>query len=344
METALIGLPGCGKTTIFSALSGQSVTPGRRAHLAEVAVPDERVEKLGALFPTAKRTHAAVLLKDLPIEAGEQGGLPPAALAEMRTADALTVVVRAFLDASVPHPLQSVDPARDLRRVLDSLAFSDFAACEGRLERLVKEGKKDSREYRALQRISELLEAGQLAGKAALGSEELRLLSGFAFLTAKPLLVVVNIGESSADTQAVLKTAEAQGLETFLIHGLQEMEISQLPPEEQRDFLADLGLSEPTRERFLHALYRSLGLISFLTASDKEVRAWSLPAGATALRAAGRIHSDLEKGFIRAEVIALEELLAEGGFAQARKSGKLRLEGKDYVVRDGEVLTIRFNI
>jgi ribosome-binding ATPase YchF (GTP1/OBG family) len=156
--------------------------------------------------------------------------------------------------------------------------------------------------------------------------------------------VVVNVGESSADTAAVRQTAEAQGLELFLIHGKQEMEIAQLEPQEQREFLSDLGLTEPTRDRFLHALYRSLDLISFLTASDKEVRAWSLPSGSSALRAAARVHSDMEKGFIRAEVIALDELLAEGGFAQARKSGRLRLEGKEYVVRDGEVLTIRFNI
>jgi GTP-binding protein YchF len=344
METGLIGLPASGKTTIFSALSGQSVAPGRRTHLAEVAVPDERVEKLGTLFPSAKRTHATVLIRDLPVEASEHGGLSPATLAEMRTIDSLTVVVRAFLDPAVPHPLQSVDPARDLRRLLDSLAFSDYAVAEARLERLVKEGKKASREYQALEHISQRLAGGQLAGRAAMGGEELRLLSGFAFLTAKPLIVVVNVGESSADTAAVRQTAEAQGLELFLIHGKQEMEIAQLEPQEQREFLSDLGLTEPTRDRFLHALYRSLDLISFLTASDKEVRAWSLPSGSSALRAAARVHSDMEKGFIRAEVIALDELLAEGGFAQARKSGRLRLEGKEYVVRDGEVLTIRFNI
>jgi ribosome-binding ATPase YchF (GTP1/OBG family) len=253
-------------------------------------------------------------------------------------------VVRAFLDPAVPHPLQSVDPARDLRRLLDSLAFSDYAVAEARLERLVKEGKKAGHEHQALEHISQLLAAGQLAGRAATGGEELRLLSGFAFLTAKPLIVVANVGESSADTNGVRQAAEAQGLEMFVIHGRQEMEIAQLEPQEQREFLSDLGLTEPTRDRFLHALYHSLDLISFLTASDKEVRAWSLPSGSNALRAAARIHSDMEKGFIRAEVIALDELLAAGSFAQARKSGRLRLEGKEYVVRDGEVLTIRFNI
>jgi GTP-binding protein YchF len=344
METALIGLPGCGKSTLFAALSGQGVTPGRRTLLAEVAVPDQRVERLGSLFPSAKRTQATVLVKDLVVEFSPEGGLGSATLAELRTTEAITLVLRAFLDPAVPHPLDTVDPARDLRRLLDSLIFSDYAISEARLERLVKEGRKASREHQLLEQISQHLGSGQLAGRDAVREEELRLLSGFAFLTAKPILVVANIGESSVDTAAVQRSAEALGLELFLIHGRQEMEIAQLKPEEQRDFLADLGLNEPTRDRFLHALYRSLNLISFLTASDKEVRAWSVPRGSTALRAAGRIHSDMEKGFIRAEVIALEELLAEGGLAQARKSGRLRLEGKEYTVQDGEVLTIRFNL
>jgi GTP-binding protein YchF len=344
METGLIGLPGSGKTTLFGALSGRSGAAGRRPHLAEVTVPDERVEKLGALFPSARRTHATVLLKDMAVDSSEQGGLSPAALAEIRNSDALTVVVRAFLDPALPHPLGSVDPARDLRKLLDSLAFSDFSVAEARLERLVKEGKKANREHQMLEHISQRLAAGELVGRGALGEEELRLLSGFSFITAKPIIVAANAGEPGADTSAVREAAEALGLELFVIHGRQEMEIAQLAPEEQREFLAELGLAEPTRSRFLHALYRALNLISFLTCSDKEVRAWSVPGGSTALRAAGRIHSDMEKGFIRAEVISLDQLLAEGGFAQAKKSGKLRLEGKEYVVQDGEVLTIRFNI
>jgi hypothetical protein len=344
MEIGLIGLPGCGKSTLFAALSGHTVAAGRRQLLAEVAVPDQRVERLGALFPKAKRTHATVLLKDLPVEFSPEGGLAPATLAELRSTDAIALVLRAFLDPAVPHPLGSVDPARDLRRLLDSLAFSDYSIAEARLARLEKEGKKGSREHQLLGQISQRLGSGQLAGRGAGREEELHLLSGFAFLTSKPIIVVADIGESGADTDAVKRAAEAQGLELFVIHGRQEMEIAQLKPEEQRDFLADLGLAEPTRDRFLNALYRSLNLISFLTASDKEVRAWSVPRGSTALLAAGRVHSDMEKGFIRAEVIGLEELLAEGGFAQARKSGKLRLEGKDYPVQDGEVLTIRFNV
>jgi len=343
METGLIGLPSSGKSTIFAALSGGEAG-GRRAHIAEVPVPDERLGKLWEMFPTAKRTYATVVIKDLAVEAGEKGGLAPAALAEMRSFDALALVLRAFLDPAVPHPLESVDPARDLRRVLDSLAFADYAVAETRLERLVKEGRKGSREHQLLEQLSARLAEGGLIGRAALAPEEQRLLSGFSFLTAKPLLAIVNEGEVTAEVAPVAALAAALGLELIVIHGKQEMEIAQLPPGEQQAFLADLGLEAPTRDRFLRQVYHCLNLISFLTAGDKEVRAWSLPRGATALKAAGRIHTDMEKGFIRAEAIVCERLVSEGGFAQAKKNGTLRLEGKEYVVQDGDVLTIRFNL
>jgi len=345
METGLIGLPFAGKSTMFTALSGQDAAGGgRRAHVADVPVPDVRVEKLGEMFPTAKRTHATVVVRDLPVEFSDKGGLAPATLADLRGLDAMALVLRAFLDPAVPHPLESVDPARDLRRLLDSLTFSDYAAAETRLERLVKEGGKGGREYQLLEQLAGRLSEGRLIGSSGLSPEEQRQLSGFAFLTAKPLILVVNEGESTAEVAPVEQQARALGLDLFVIHGRQEMEIALLSPEDQSAFLADLGLSEPTRTRFLRQLYRSLNLISFLTAGDKEVRAWSIPRGTSALKAAGRIHSDLEKGFIRAEVIAYERLVAEGGFAQAKKSGTLRLEGKEYRVEDGDVLTIRFNL
>lgn len=345
MEIGLIGLPLCGKTTIFSALSGQSPAPaGRKPHLAEVQVPDERVEKLTAFFGKEKKIHVTVLLKDLPIEFNEKGGLSPAALAEIRGSDALAVVLRAFLDEAVPHPLESIDPPRDLRRLLDSLIFSDYQIIENRLDRLVKEGKKDSREFQLLEHLSERLGSGSLIGRGALKEEGEAALTGFRFLTVKPLIMVVNSGERSAGTAGIREQAQKLGVDLFEILGRQEMEIAQLAPEDQKDFLADLGLEEPARNRFLRQLYRSLDLISFLTVGDHEVRAWSIHSGSSALKAAGRVHSDMEKGFIRAEVISCSELLAEGGFAQAKKHGKLRLEGKEYPVRDGDVLTVRFNL
>jgi hypothetical protein len=296
------------------------------------------------MFPTAKRTYATVRVKELPMTLTEQGGLTAAALAEMRTVDALALVVRAFEDPSVPHPLESVDPARDLQRILDALLFSDYAVAESRLERLAKEGNRSGAEFRALQGLSERLGQGRLITPEGMGSGNAGLLSGFGFLTAKPIIVVVNTGERTADIAALQERAGELGLDLFLIQGRQEMEISLLEPEDQREFLADLGLTESARDRFLRQVYGSLDLISFLTAGDKDVRAWSIRSGDTAVKAAGRIHTDLAKGFIRAEVVPYGELLATGGFAEARKAGKLRLEGKDYVVADGDVLTIRFNL
>jgi hypothetical protein len=285
-----------------------------------------------------------MIIRDLPAEFSDKGGLSPATLAELRGLDALALVIRAFLDPAVPHPLEGVEPARDLRRLLDSLAFSDYAAAETRLERLVKEGKKGSHEHQLLEQLAGKLSEGRLLGSSGLSPEEQRQLSGFAFLTAKPIILIANEGENTAEVAPVEKQAEALGLDLFVIHGRQEMEIALLSPEDQSAFLADLGLAEPTRNRFLRQLYASLNLISFLTVGDKEVRAWSIPRGTVALKAAGRIHTDMEKGFIRAEVITCEHLLAEGGFAQARKTGTLRLEGKDYPVQDGDVLNIRFNL
>ena len=347
MEVGLIGVQASGKTTIFNALSGQQapLTGGyRQVHLAEVEVPDERVEKLADLFGKKKRVHATVLLKDLHLEFSGQGGIAPQSLAELRTNDAMAVVVRAFRDESVAPPLQSIDPARDLRSLLDSLIFSDYEIVDRRLERLAKEGRKGDREHAVLEKLAGILSQGNLIGPGSVHEDDRIMLAGFQFLTAKPLLVVANTGERPANLAGLEEQARSLGLHVFPLQGLQEMEISLLEPGDQQEFLADLGLEEPARIRFLKSLYDSLDLISFLTVGDQEVRAWSLPSGATALRAAGKIHTDMERGFIRAEVIGCDRLLEEGGFAQARQQGDLRLEGKDYTVRDGDVLTIRFNV
>ena len=350
METDLIGLPMSGKTTIFNALTGQSADVNEYAggkkqmHLAEVEVPDPRVEKLGELFQTKKVVHATVLFKDLQMEFTPEGGITAATLAELRGGDAVTIVLRAFQSASVAHPLDSVDPRRDLVRILDALVFSDYEVVEKRMERVVKEGNRGGREYQLLERLSRKLEAGEPIGRDFLSEDEDKLLSGFRFLTLKPLIVVANTGESTVDLGPLQAEAAKRGLDLFTIRGDLEMEIAQLAPGEQQEFLADLGLEEPAKNRFIKHIYGSLELMSFLTAGDKECRAWTIPIGSTAVRAAGKIHTDLEKGFIRAEVIDWQELLAAGGYPQARKAGKLRLEGKEYVVRDGDVIVIRFNV
>jgi hypothetical protein len=253
-------------------------------------------------------------------------------------------VLRAFLGEEVTHPLESIDPLRDFRKLIDSLVFSDYAVVEKRLERLVKEGKKGDREYQRLEKVRARLEEGKLIGADLLAEEDRRLLSGFAFLTSKPIIVVANTGESSADVAGLSRVAGEMGLAFFALRGDMEVEISRLAADDQPEFLAELGVEEPARTRFLKTIYAALDLMSFLTVGEDEVRAWSIPRGTIASRAAGKIHTDLEKGFIRAEVVNWSELMQAGGLKEAKSAGKLRLEGKEYVVKDGDVLTIRYNV
>ena len=350
METGIIGLPLSGKTTLFNALTGLAAqTSGhsgatKAVNLGDVSVPDERVDLLSAMFKPQRRVLATVRFKDLQAELGEDGGMEASTIGELRTADAITLVVRAFQDEAVPHPLESVDPVRDFHRLVDSLVFSDYAVVERRLERLAKEGKRGDREYQRLEAVRVRLEEGKLIGGDLLSDEDRRLLSGFSFLTAKPIIVVANTGELAADTAGLEKAAQALKLVSFVLRGDMEVEISRLSAEDQPEFLAELGVTEPARTRFLKTIYAALDLTSFLTVGEDEVRAWSIPRGTPAAKAAGRVHTDLEKGFIRAEVVHWTELVEAGGLKEAKSSGKLRLEGKEYPVKDGDVLNIRFNL
>lgn len=349
METVIIGLPASGKTTIFNALTGRSVpvadfsAAGRQVHLADVPVPDERIERLSALYRPKKTTHATVLFRDPPLAYLDNGTLSPAGLGEVRKADSLTVVIRAFENEALPHP-QGVNPLRDLRTVLDSLVLADYEVAEKRLARLEKEAKRDGREYQVLKDVVDRLGTGQLLGRGFFTAEDEKLFAGFAFLTAKPLVAVVNDGEHSADHAAVAEEARSKGITVFTLRGDLEAEIAQLDASEQAEFLKDLGASEPAKNRFLRHVYADLDLVSFLTVGEDEVRAWSIKRGTPASRGAGTIHTDLEKGFIRAEVVRWEDLLASGDWAEAKKANKLRLEGRDYVLEDGDVILVRFNV
>ena len=349
METVIIGLPASGKTTIFNALTGRSVpvgdfsAAGRQVHLADVPVPDERIDRLSELYRPKKTTRATVLFRDPPLAYLDNGTLSPAGLGEVRKADSLAVVIRAFESESLPHP-QGVNPLRDLRTVLDSLVLADYEVAEKRLARLEKEAKRDGREYQVLKNVVDRLGAGQLLGRGFFSAEDEKLFAGFAFLTAKPLVAVLNDGERSVDHAAVAEEARSKGITVFALRGDLEAEIAQLDTSEQAEFLKDLGASEPAKNRFLRHVYADLDLVSFITVGEDEVRAWSIKRGTPASRGAGTIHTDLEKGFIRAEVVRWEDLLACGDWAEAKKANKLRLEGRDYVLEDGDVILVRFNV
>ena len=353
MKVGLVGFAGSGKTTIFNALTGLSAEVGgygvrEKANIGVIKVPDHRVDRLGELFKPKKKTYAEISFVDVagpPAEAAEhaQSGLDPKLVQHMREADALVHVIRAFDN---PMVLEAPDPARDIRAFDDELILTDLVQIENRITRLKKE-KDSARESDLMKRLKEALESETLLRDLELAPEELALLAGFRFLSLKPLLLLINQGEESAGKEVsagVQSLADAKRLSVIAMSGKVESEIAELAPDEQREFLKDLGIEEPARDRFIRAAYSLLDLISFLTAGEDECRAWSIKRGTIAHRAAGVIHSDIERGFIRAEVTRFEDLIELGSEARCREQGKLKLEGKEYVVQDGDVVHFRFNV
>lgn len=363
MDLGIIGLPRSGKTTIFNAVTkGHAQTgaygAGVQPNIGVVKVPDERLEKLAKLFNPKKFTLADIRYIDFPGEAFADGQGPSAQfLAQLARCDALIHVVRAFTDETVPHPQGSVDPARDVSAMELELAFADAAFIEKRLERIeasmraVKAGERDAaeRETALLMRLRRGLEAETPLRDQPMSDEERRMLVNYQFLTDKPLLIVFNIDEGDAARAAEIEAqyaASAKGAHTAVaaISGKIEQELAQLSDEEAVEFRSDLGIKEPGLDRMIRMSYDLTGLISFFTVGPDECRAWNVNRGATAPVAAGKIHTDLERGFIRAEVVRWDELLAAGSIAEARKHGHLRQEGKTYVVQDGDCLNILFNV
>ena len=357
MEFGILGLELSGKTTLFSLLTGHEPAAGHgkpAVHVGIAQVPDARLDRLSALFKPKKHTPATVRFVDVP--GITKGGSASLNLPELRNMDGLAVVVRSFPSDAVPHPEGSLGPARDMELVETELLLNDLSVVENRMERLARDlAKRRTAELEAerdaLERCRAALEAGTPLRRVDLSADERRLLKGFAFLTLKPMLVVLNAGEGDAADlagaigRAGLAGAAAQpGVAVSAVCATIEQEISRLAPADQAAFLADLGLPDRALDRLLQAAYSLLGLISFFTAGDDECRAWSIPAGTTAVKAAGVIHSDFERGFIRAEVVPWGELLEAGSTAACRPRGTLRLEGKDYVVRDGDVVEFRFNV
>jgi GTP-binding protein YchF len=353
MKVGLVGFAGSGKTTIFNTLTGLTAEVGgygarEKANIGVIKVPDHRVDKLAEIFNPKKKTFAEISFVDVAgpqVEDAEQtqSGLDPKLVQHMREVDALVHVVRGFDNAMVS---QAADPVRDIRAFDDELVLTDLVQIENRIARLKKE-KDSARENDLMLRLKTALEEEQPLRNLDLTHEDLALIAGFRFLSLKPLLLLINQREDEASRSAsadVAEIAEARNLSVIAMAGKVEMEIAQLAPDEQREFLQDLGIAEPARDRFIRAAYSLLDLISFLTSGEDECRAWSIKRGTTAHKAAGVIHSDIERGFIRAEVIRFEDLAEFGSEARCREHGKLRLEGKEYVVLDGDVVHFRFNV
>ena len=355
MKTAIIGLPMVGKTSLFTILTGahQDTHLGSTAARTGVSkVPDARLDALAKIFEPPKVTHATVEYVDFPAISKEHLR-DPSYLAGLRVADAFAHVVRLFPDETVPHEKGSVDPVRDIEDVETELVLSDLVVVEKRLERLDKDRKKVKnpeldREFELLERCKELLEANQPLRQLALDAEGEKRIRGFQFLSQKPMLYVLNIGEQDAarlhDIENQYRTGSLKGrahTEFTAVCGKVEAELAELAPEEAQEYMASYGLKESGLERLITASYRLLGLMSFLTAGETEVRAWTIPIDSPAVKAAGAIHSDFEKKFIRAEVVNWESLVDLGGYHGVREKGLLRLEGKEYVVKDGDVLVIR---
>jgi ribosome-binding ATPase len=361
LRTALIGFPSSGKTTLFQLMTSQHEAPkgghGRLEAVVGVArVPDPRVDRLAEIYSPKKKTPATVEFADL-VAPGRTGAQALLDVAPYRNADALVHVVRAFRDPTVTHHADAINPAADAQAMEDELLLADLAVTEKRLERIERDMKKGrtaelERERALIVRCQSTLENGLPLRGLDLTDEERRMLRGFQFLSAKPLLLVVNVDEADVSLLADgARAAEAAGLTGFLsragtgvvaVCAKIELEISELDAADARAFLADLGLTEPGVDRVIRTTYDLLGYIAFLTAGEDECRAWSIPRGTHAQLAAGEIHSDIQRGFIRAEVVRFEHLAARGSLAACREHAEVRLEGKEYVVQDGDVINFRF--
>jgi GTP-binding protein YchF len=365
MQLGIIGLARSGKTTVFNAVTRGSAQVGaysssNQPNVGVVNVPDARVDKLAEIYKPKKSTYATIQYVDFPA-AGESFGKGegPAGkfINDLARMDALIHVARAFEDDSVPHPEVTVDADRDIATMDLELSFADLAIIERRLQRLetemrsVKAGERDQmqRLKDLLGRLKKGLEAEKPIREQEISEEDRKLLEGTQFLTAKPLMLVVNIGEGQLERRSELEAEyqgrhRAPGRDVAVFCGKFEMDLNELSEEDAEEFRQSAGVTESGMAGAIRLSYGLLGLISFLTAGPDECRAWTVERGASAPEAAGKIHSDLQRGFIRAEVIKFEDLVACGSEAEAKKRGLLRTEGKQYIVQDGDVINILFNV
>jgi GTP-binding protein YchF len=352
MKAGIIGIPGAGRRTTFNLLT-RAAEPrsGHQAQIGVLKIPDARLDDVARIRGSRKVTPATIEFALVPGlvkgESRERLDLP-----SIRNVDTLVHVVRNFEEPSVPHPEGTIAPARDIEIVELELALADLGVIENRIERLQNDAKKgnkfDAAEMALLERARDAT-AKEIPLRAILTDEEKNRLRGYALLTAKPCLLVINVGEDQAALDptrehSLVPFAQAPGMRLCFVSARIEAEIAELSPEDARVFREDLGLSEGTVERLVRESFELMNMLTFFTAEEKEARAWVIPRGTRALAAAGTVHSDMERGFIRAEVVPHELLAAEGSWSACRDKGILRLEGKDYPVADGDVIYFRFNV
>jgi len=344
MKIGLIGHRGAGKTTIFNMLTGLQAQVGgfagkEEVHLGVIKVPDDRIDKLSAIFKPKKTTYAEIRFTDFPPSQGEEELKSNNALVtQMREVDAITLVLRDFdTDAN---------PLKELNALLTEMILADLTVVENRRGRLKKE-KARPQEEALLDRCAVALENEESLRNLEFSADEENLASGFGFLSRKPLLVIFNRSEEKASVPleaAYQEELTRRGLQGLALAGKVEMEIAQLDETDRAAFLQEIGIKEPARERFIRAAYALSELISFFTTGEDEVRAWTIAQGTVARKAAGRIHSDIERGFIRAEVVAYDDFIVHGSEAKCKEAGKFRLEGKEYVVKDADIIHFRFAV